>query len=767
MTSNEKIGYTNPGYLNTMLGRLFSNLPGFAYRCIYDEYWTMEFMSAGCYSVTGYKPEEIILNNKSSYLELIYPQDRKKVRSNVEKGYSQNKQFSIEYRIRHKSGDIIWVWERGICITDEDENLTHIEGYVSDITARKENELELQERKKIYQDLVELSPDGIIIVDIKGRIYNVNKAFCDMSGYKSEDFIDKSIFKIPTMIRSKKVMYKSIVKAVFSGKKNNDIHFQFKDIKGNIKLAEARNSRIIIKGKMMIMGIIRDITDQDDERRLLINSKMKTEALLNASPDMMFVFDRNGKILDYKADPKNLFYRDRNLISMHISDILPKNIVSKTMRKINNTLDTGKMNELTYELDLPETGKKYFESRIVKSGHNQVTAIIRDITKRKNMELKLIEAKEDAEEGNRLKSAFLANMNHEIRTPMNAIMGFSSLLKNTEDKEKRDKYLDLLNTSSNYLLHLIDDVILYSRLQSEKISIEEKSIDLEILLDDLYRTVRDSEELKNLSLELTIPKECRKLNFLGDREKIWEVLNIFINNAMKYTDSGFVRIGAIKDEDMIRIYVQDSGCGIPEKDHKKVFQRFYRSSLVVENSINGTGLGLSIASELAKIMGAEIGFKSTLGEGSLFYIDLKYLRANDMKSEKAINNIEPLSISDMKVLVAEDDAPSILYLKEILRKMVKEIDHAPNGQVAVDMVKKNTYDCILMDVKMPVMDGIEATKLIKASYPKLPVIIQTAFTQAEDKKRAMNSGADAYISKPIDAKHLEELISSFLETSET
>ena len=766
MNKKVEVNYQTPDYLNTMLGRLFSNLPGFAYRCLFDEHWTMEFMSEGCHAVTGYAPDEVILNKKISYSEIIFSEDRKIVLERVKEGFCEKKQFSIEYRIVKKSGELVWVWERGICTTEGDDKERHIEGYITEINDRKMNEIELHESQKMYQDLVQLSPDGIIIVDLKAKIHNVNKAFCEMSGYLPEDFIGKIIFKIPTLIRSKSMMYKSIIKSVFSGKKKNKIHFQFKNSSGNIRLAEGRVKRIEIKGEMMIMGIVRDITDQDDERRTLINSKMKAEALLNASPDMMFVFDRSGMIMDYKADPRDLFDQNHPIISKHISEILPKNIAKQTMVKIKETLNSGEINELTYDLDIPGAGKKYFEARIIESGHEQVTAIIRDVTKRTNMERSLVEAKEDAEEGNRLKSAFLANMNHEIRTPMNAIMGFSNLLKRTDDKEKRLKYLDLLNTSSNYLLRLIDDVILYSRLQSEKISVDNKNIDLESILDELYNTVCNSENLKDVALELTIPKECRKLSFIGDKEKLWEIMNIYLNNAIKYTVSGFIRIGVEKKQEKLRFYVKDSGCGIPETDKEKVFQRFYRSDIAIRNSINGTGLGLSIAKELARIMKAEIGYESTFGEGSYFYFDITFIPSDLIEDKAMKDEKESVKVSDLKILVAEDDEASIIYMKEILKDMIKEMKYAKNGKEAVEMSRHEHYDCILMDIKMPLMTGLEATRIIRAENHDIPIVAQTAFTQLEEKQRVLKAGASAYLSKPIDPDELKNILSKLCKTQD-
>ncbi|MFA6619139.1 MAG: PAS domain S-box protein [Candidatus Neomarinimicrobiota bacterium] len=763
--SNNAKSYSSDSLLdqndNLKLGRLFLNLPGFVYRCLFDEKWTMEFMSNGCVDVTGYEPLEIISNYKIPFVNIIHKSDRKMVLRAIKDALKRDSQFDIEYRIINKSGEEIWVWERGICYSKDRDGHYLIEGYITDITEKKMNEIKLKESRKLYKDLVEFSPDGIIIFDGRGNIHAVNKRFCDLSGYAEKDFIGKNVLKIPTQIRGNINAYKKLIDSILKGNNSKNIYFNYKDKNANIRLAHGRGEVIKVKERKMIMGVVSDISDRDDEHHSLINNKIKAEALLNATPDIMFVLDANGTILDIKSDESDLLYQSKDIINKDIYSILPQDVSELTRNNISETLRTGKMTQYQYSLDIPFKGLRHYEARVVESGNEQVVAIIRDISERKEMELDLIKAKERAEEGNRLKSAFLANMNHEIRTPMNAIIGFADLLQEDQEKEQQRKYLNLIKTSSNYLLRLIEDVLFYSKLQSVKIPVKKTSIDLNKILEDLYETYINSEKVKSVNFELKIDDACKDLMFSSDREKIWGIMTTFINNALKYTQGGFVRIGAMMKGENIRFYVQDSGCGIPEEEKGKIFERFYRSELVLDNNIGGTGLGLSIAKELAKLLETTIHCDSEVDKGSCFYFDLHYSKSTQERSKGKEQVPSQLKLHDLKVLLAEDDEVSVIYMKEILKDMVFSLDHASNGKIAVEMCKQKHYDCILMDMKMPVMGGLEATKIIKALYPDLPIIAQTAFTQSEEKELIFKAGADAYLSKPITIDDLKIAIFKF------
>ena len=745
-----------------MIYRLFTNLPGFAYSCKFDKDWTMMFMSEGCEKITGYAPEEIINNTLISYGQIIYKNDREYVRKTVRDSISEDNHFEMEYRIVSKSGEINWVWERGICLKDNKGALTVIEGYITDITERKINEIEKLENKQIYQDLVELSPDGIIILDYKSRVVSVNTALCEITGYPEESFINKLIGELPAVTRGALKTYLKLLNSIIFNKIDKNVFFKFKHKNGKDRLCEGRVRKITMKGNNYIMGVIRDITDQDRAKNELINSKIKAEALLNASPDIMFVIDKQGNIVDYKSSADELYYQKDDLISKNIFNILPPDVVKLTKENINKTLTSHAIQTYDYKLDIPKKGECFFEARMVESAYNEVTVIIRDVTEQKLMKDNLIKAKEKAEESNRLKSAFLANMNHEIRTPMNAIIGFSSLLTRAESIEKLEKYIELIKTSSDYLLRLINDVLFYSRLQSETIPVYTDPVELNGFIQKLYDTFELVDDKKTVHLSYSIPDKTNDMLVMGDYEKLWEVMTVLISNAIKYTDQGEILFGFKQKHRQIRFFVEDSGIGIPQEETDKIFERFYRAGNVISSAYGGTGLGLSIAKELVDIMGGKIGVRSRHGTGSYFYFDIDYVPVKNKnesihKANEEVKSLQP-SFKDYRVLVAEDNDMNFLYINELIKDCVAVVDQASNGQEAIDMVEKQAYDLILMDVKMPVMNGIEATKIIKKTHPDIPIILQTAYTQPEEKEEAKHAGADGHLSKPISETDMRNVI---------
>ena len=745
-------------YYEDMIPRLFSNLPGFAYRCKYDENWTMQFVSEGCKNTTGYLPEEIIDNKIISYADIIHEEDRDMVSKAVIKSLNLKDHFEIEYRIVTKEGKIRWMWERGVCVRSASNELIAVEGYITDVHQRKIFELQKLESEQKYHHLVDLSPDGIVIIDMKGIIYNVNASFCKLSGYSQKDFENIHISKIPTLLKGNLNTYLSMFNTIINKNSNKYLYFKWQHFSGEIRLGEGRVRIIKINNKKYIMGIIRDITNQDDEKKELAFRKLKAESLLNASPDIMFVLDKNGNIIDYKSNTNDLYYQDSDLTNKNIYKILPAEVRKKTKKYLEKTLETHAIQIYDYSLNIPEKGMCHFEARMIESAPTEVTAIIRDMTEKKEMELNLIKAKDQAEESNRLKSAFLANMSHEIRTPMNAIMGFSNLLLRKTDELERSKYVKLITKSSEYLLHLINDVLLYSRLQSEEIPLNSNIIEIELFMQNLYDTFKMTGIKESIHFYKWISSDCRNISISGDHEKIWEILTILTSNALKYTESGEIKIGCKSKNDRIHFYVEDTGIGIPDKERKLIFDRFHRAENVQTTNIGGTGLGLSIAKELVDLMNGNIEVWSTEGKGSCFNFSIPLIKVEEVKKnhEKLESSLE---MKDMVVLIAEDDAYNYMYLYELMKDCVRRIDHAVNGQEAVLYEQKNHYDLILMDVKMPVMNGNEAIRQIKAKNPDIPIIAQTAYAQPEEKEEIMNAGADGYLIKPIEQIELQKIIS--------
>lgn len=376
-----------------------------------------------------------------------------------------------------------------------------------------------------------------------------------------------------------------------------------------------------------------------------------------------------------------------------------------------------------------------------------------DMTNQKKVEDELIHAKDKAEEGDRLKMSFLNNISHEVRTPLNAIMGFTNLISEEVSEEERIRFGRIIHSNANQLLSIINDVLEFSRLETETIVPEKVPFSISDLFDDLFQTMKPLADEKNLtwssSLELTGESDM----FPGDRARIHQVLSCFISNALKYTLQGGVELRAEQEDRWIIFSVRDTGIGIDEEFKEKIFERFYRTDTAQKMAARGTGLGLSIARQLVEIMGGGLGVRTLSPHGTEFYFRLPLIRIADSK-QRLTEPDTPIDISGFHLLIAEDEEDNFEFLKILLIKKVRKISRARNGREVLEILKTSTPDLILMDLKMPVMDGYTATKEIRKSDLHTPVIALTAYSQPEEKKMAAEAGCTFFVSKPIQKEKL-------------
>jgi signal transduction histidine kinase/CheY-like chemotaxis protein len=375
----------------------------------------------------------------------------------------------------------------------------------------------------------------------------------------------------------------------------------------------------------------------------------------------------------------------------------------------------------------------------------------------------LIIAKEHAEESDRLKSAFLANLSHEIRTPMNAIIGFADLLNMNElDDKTREKYVQIIQNSGNYLLSIISDIVEISHIEAGQVELNETEIDLHEFLDDVYSAFKVSVP-KNKNVVIKLVEENPRIpgKIKMDEVKLRQILMNLLNNALKFTEQGEICFGyKTSDDAELMFFVQDTGIGIAPENHQIIFERFRQVDAGKSKINTGSGLGLSISRAYVELMGGTIELISDLGKGSEFKIIFPYLQQNyQPKKVKKEEIIQPIYSNGQKVIVvAEDDDINWYYIEEILSRYNYKLIRAENGKEAVDLCRENeNVDLVLLDIKMPVMDGFEALEKIKGIKPKLPVIAQTAYALPNDVEK-IKALFDDYIIKPINQQLLIEKI---------
>jgi PAS domain S-box-containing protein len=378
----------------------------------------------------------------------------------------------------------------------------------------------------------------------------------------------------------------------------------------------------------------------------------------------------------------------------------------------------------------------------------------------------LIVAKSKAEESDLLKSAFLANMSHEIRTPLNAILGFSRLLLRPDiEQRKLVDFVEIINTSGAQLLSIINDVLDISSIESNQLIINSRPVNINKLMYELFDIYKETMKGNKVVLKSNYDKSRDGILIMTDENRIKQVMCNLLNNAIKFTSEGEIEFGYYLKQEMIVFYVKDSGIGIETKNHNLVFQRFRQVEPVGDVLYGGNGLGLSISKALAEKLGGSITLESGPGEGSIFSFTIPNIE--DMKPEikavKVFDNEQEANLVEKTILIVEDDLYSHAYIDKLLAYKQFNLLHAWDGKEAVQQVKNHPdISLVLMDIKMPKMDGYTAMRLIKEMRPELPIVAQTAYALSHDKEDALDAGFDSYISKPIPADELFSLIDNLI-----
>ena len=379
------------------------------------------------------------------------------------------------------------------------------------------------------------------------------------------------------------------------------------------------------------------------------------------------------------------------------------------------------------------------------------------ITERKKMEMELINAKDRAEESNRLKSAFLANMSHEIRTPLNAIVGFSGILASTEEEEEKQEYVSIIENNNTLLLQFISDILDLSKIEAGTLDLHYSNVEINDLMRDLENSCQLKLKSDAVKLEFVAPAEPCFAHI--EKNRLSQLIINLVTNAIKFTVQGSIRFGYERQNDELYFYVTDTGCGIPQDKQESVFGRFIK----LNSFAQGTGLGLSICQTLVDHMGGKIGVESEEGNGSTFWFTLPYKQAETV--EKPLpKDVQTITIEKDKlvILIAEDNESNYKLFESIL-KFDYHLIHAWDGQEAVNMFKEYNPQIILMDINMPVLNGYEAAEEIRKYSAKVPIIAITAFAYASDEQRVMESGFDGYMPKPINARQLKAQLTAIMQ----
>jgi PAS domain S-box-containing protein len=625
-----------------------------------------------------------------------------------------------------------------------------------------------------FRNIFNYNLDGILVTNKNGDILEVSDMICKLFKKNKNNLVGASIFDVmPDNYRKQRV------EEIKTLENRGEVTFFSKYFTSENKeiFLEYSTKLIQYEGTECYLSFIRDITERIKNDEALRESERRYRKLIDNIPSAI-ILHRNGEIL-FVNNTVNVLLggsTKKEFSGRQITDfIFPeyKASLEKQFRHVKDLEEvSGKIEAKLKSVNRENIYAEVISIPLVVSRMNAILTVFNNITERKNIEKELIKAKNMAIESDKLKSAFLANMSHEIRTPMNGIVGFADLLnKDSIGAEDVKRYVKIIKTSADRLLTIINDIIDISKIESGAINLAISEFNIYDLLIEIRHFYQPAIQKKGLDFIFEIDDKNQVI-IQSDRVKLNQVISNLLTNAIKFTTKGLIKLSTKTNiqDGFIEIAVKDTGIGIPKDQQQKIFERFRQVNNLIHDYNEGTGLGLSISKGFIKALGGTISVASKVGEGTCFTLTIPFLKVVSDNGEsnigEKVQEKKPVVLHDYAektILIVEDEVNNYKYLEEILISTGAKIIWAKNGLVAVqEVIEKKNIDIVLMDVKLPIMDGYTATTKIKALREELPVVIQTAFGLKGDKKKSLELGCDDYIAKPIVKNELLSILDRFL-----
>jgi len=748
--------------------------------------------------------------------DCIHPNDINMLSETLKSALFKKENYAVEFQIIKKdTRELRNILSLGEIQYGEDGLPISIIGTNQDITGRKQAEASIAMLAHAVRSIGEC----VNITDMSDKILFVNNSFLKTYQYEESELIGKSISIISSPNNSAHVL-NEIIPSALQGQWRGEIQNRRKDgsefpafISKSVIQDENGNS-------IALVGVSNDITERKKaERKIQMNvfrlnalyelsmmQKMDDKVLYDFVLDKSVAFSESEigflGFVDEEQDIVNIYAWSKQAMKLcEVKDFNMKfaikaaGIWAEPIRErkpiiINDFkaphpqkrgVPAGHIEVKNYAsipyfdgdkivaiLAVANKAEDYDNSDI-----NQLTLFMDGmwkIIKQHKYEKELIASKEKAEESDRLKSAFLANMSHEIRTPMNGILGFTDLLLDPDlNSEEKRSYVELVHKSGQRMLNTVNDIIEISKIESGMVFLNKEEINVNRKVSELVQFFVPEATAKGLTLTIEKLLPEADSTALTDAQKLYSILNNLIKNAIKFTDKGSIKIGCSIKNNLLEFYVSDSGIGIPADRKEAIFDRFVQADLEDKRAFQGSGLGLSISKANAEMLGGAIWVESEEHKGSTFYVTIACdQKANDKLLEKPASSPAQMAsrksknVSGLKILIAEDDEVSDMLLSIMTEQYGREILKADTGLQAIEICQNNPdLDLILMDIKMPKLDGLEATRQIRKFDKKVIIIAQTAHGLSGDERKALEAGCNDYISKPVSQEKLQLLIEKY------
>lgn len=789
------------------------------------------FFSRQWKALLGYKEDEIG-NNIDEWESRIHPDDRKEVTTDLHNHFNSKAPFfTNEHRVQCKDGSYKWILARGKVIhTLSGEESFRVLGTFADITARKQAEEKLNKLSSLQNLLTHLATDFVNIpiensaqavnrlLSLIGEQLEVDRVYIfdyDFAGNSMSNTFEwcapgispeiENLQEIPndlvpewvsTHLSGENLTIPDVQSLPVGSNLRNILEPQgiktlitipmlFKDeCLGFVGFDSVKMIRSWTREEITFLQVLADLLSNVYDRKRTEQALRKREAYLKAIfnniPYQMWLKDTTGKFLAVNDAFVNSFNLEsiEATIGKTVEDLWSKEVASHFREQDEDVMKSLKL--MTIEERLDERGlNRWFEiyrAPILDENGELLgtTGIARDITSRKDADRELKKATEAAEAANNAKSRFLANMSHEIRTPLNAIIGMINMLDNTRLDDSQKKILRNLNSSSDSLFNIINDILDFSKIESGQLELEKTEFYIKDVVKKVFDTQEYKAEDKNIEFNYWIDEAISPV-LTGDPVRLQQVLINLVSNAIKFTKEGRVDLkckllSKEKGSNRIKFAVEDSGIGISPDHLSKIFESFQQEDESITRTYGGTGLGLPISKQLVELMGGSIHVESMKDVGSKFYFIIE-LQEGEITEKAPVNEVDKPSqdaLKDIRILLVEDNKFNQIIAQSLLEKWQTKIQIAENGQQAVDILKTTTFDIILMDLQMPVMDGLTASRTIREQLNiKTPILALTANVLKGVIENCMAAGMNGYISKPFNPDDFYLKLISLLNLDQT